>query len=44
MPWKFNPMVDHQTSVSHLESPLDGGNSSNIKDNLSLMREERLWM
>jgi hypothetical protein len=41
MLWKFNPMVDQQTSDSHLESPLDGGNCSKKMEHLSSMKKEK---
>ena len=45
MLWQFNPMVDQQTSTSHLASTLDGGNCSDSKKEHTLsMRKERLWM
>jgi hypothetical protein len=41
MPWKFNPMVDQQTSDSHLVSTLDGGNCSEKMEHLSSMKKEK---
>ena len=44
MPWKFNQMVDQQTSDSHLVSTLDGGNCSEKMEHLSSMKKEKWWM